>query len=180
MIEPGTPETSPRQWRDWAALTAACIALCACGDKGKAAAAPLPPELAEIRCPADHTAHATARFINARLTFVCLDRRRASDPQSLRCDPTSRPPVCEDAGSFHFTRTEDGAPHAGVPAKPGQAPAFDPSHRSYLMVNFFAKAPPGFEDEPDGAIWDEGTEMLPRQFTGESVMYCLKTASVLG
>jgi hypothetical protein len=147
---------------------------------------PLTLELAAIRCPADRSEHARVMFGNAELTFVCISKARADNPAMLRCDPTSRPLICEDAGSFLFTRSEDGAAYSGLapdPAKPSEAPTLETPHRSRLLVNFRNEQPgrPTFDavETPRSFLLVEGKELLPPQFTFVKGTLCDRETSVL-
>jgi hypothetical protein len=149
-------------------------------------APPLAPELAAIHCPKDQTAHARAMFGKAELTFVCINKKQADNPSMLRCDLTSRPLICEDAGSFVFTRSEDGAAYSGLAPDPGNlgaVPTLESPYRSRLIVNF-RKAPPNLPTfEAAETDWKfllaDGKDLLPPQFTFVKGTLCDRNAHVL-
>ncbi|MBL0142562.1 MAG: hypothetical protein IPP91_10810 [Betaproteobacteria bacterium] len=148
--------------------------------------APLAPELAAIKCPADRTEHASTKFGKAELTFVCISERLASTPHMLRCDLDSRPMVCEDAGTFVFSRSAEGKVYSGslpkfVQERESIAP--DAPHGSQLIVNF-RNAPPRtstFEEvETDWRfLLPEARDLLPPGFTFVKGALCDREATVL-
>ena len=156
----------PDAYRVW--LLALTALLGACNR-----APPLAPELAAIKCPPDRTQHARAMFGKAELTFVCVSKKQADNPASLRCDPTSRPVVCEDAGSYVFTRDNDGTVYAGFGALPANAGLGSSSDiertRSRLSVNFRNAPPKGRTFEEAETQWSfllpDAKQLLPPQFT---------------
>ena len=127
-------------------------------------------------------------FGKARLTFVCLSKERAARPEMLRCDPTSRPLVCEDAGSFLFSRGEDGLVYSGVAPRSLQSLAASTAtseapYRSRLLVNFY-NAPPSrstFEavETSRKFLLADGKDLLPPQFTFVKGTLCDRQATVL-
>ncbi len=163
-------------------MALAVAALSACHMAGDAPVVPLPPELAAIQCPADHAEHASAMFGNARLTFVCIDKKMAGTPSLLRCDPDSRPQLCEDTGTWIFYRSADGVVHSGVsadPTAPGGATA-----PSQLVVNFHPGPPrvPTFNavESEWYILIPRGQDLLPTGFTFVKGTQCDRLATVLG
>ncbi|APV52094.1 hypothetical protein BWI17_21935 [Betaproteobacteria bacterium GR16-43] len=138
---------------------------------------PLAPELQAIKCPADKPANASATFVNARITFVCISKALASSPHLLRCDLDSRPMICEDEGSMYFTRSTAGDIYGG-PAPKGVEIA------STLLVNF-RKGPPRtstFEEaETDWRfLLPGGTRLLSPPFNFAKGTLCDRASTVLG
>jgi hypothetical protein len=158
-------------------LPIALVTLAACGK----AAAPLAPELKEVRCPPGEEAHAAGQFAKARVTFLCLPPKLAEQPHLLRCDLESMPRICEDAGSLLYARTPSGLVRTGLP-KPGGAD--DGEGGSRLTVNFRAGPPKQSTFEPVETDWrfltDEGERLLPPGFKFVKGTLCDRRATVLG
>src|SRR4051812_10837792 len=95
----------------------ATTTLGACGKAPFASSAPLPSELASIRCPADRPEHAVGRIAGADVTFVCVGKEVAAKPSLLRCDLDSRPMVCEDAGMILLRHDAAGTVSASPPSR---------------------------------------------------------------
>lgn len=134
------------------------VTLAACG-KSKTQP-PLPRDLLEVVCPPGKTEYAAGAFAQARVTFLCIPRDLAQNPHLLRCDLESRPLVCDDEGSFVYTRTAAGKVWSGIPRA-----GADLANSSRLTVNF-RKGPPRqatFEEaETDWRfLHDDGKRLLP-------------------
>ena len=155
-------------------------ALSGCHMANDAPVVPLAPELAAIHCPADHAEHASAMFGKARLTFVCIDKTMAATPSLLRCDPDSRPKLCEDTGTLVFHRTADGVVHSGAsdPTVAGSASAV-----SQLIFNFHPGPPrvPTFDAIETNwrFLLPRGEDLLPDGFTFVKGTLCDRLATVL-
>jgi hypothetical protein len=146
--------------------------------------APLSPELQAIRCPVNRPAHASATFVNARITFVCIGPELADTPYLLKCDLTSHPMVCEEEGSLFFSRSPEGVVYAGpLPGEHKRDERDSLWGGSRLTVNF-RKGPPRtatFEEEETDwkfLIPRVGT-MLPSGFTLVKGTVCDRKATVL-
>lgn len=158
-------------------VLAACLG--ACGRP-----VPLDPELQAIRCPVNRPKHASATFVNARITFVCVSEELADSPYLLKCDLESHPMICEDDGSLLFSRSPEGVVYAGL--LPGEHRRSDPEALhggSRLTVNF-RKNPPRtstFEEEETDwkfVIPGVGTS-LPAGFTFVKGALCDRKSTVL-
>ncbi len=157
-----------------AVLAAAGIAGCG---KSKSAVS-LSPEFQAVRCLPGRTDSAAGAFAGARVTFLCIPKELADKPHLLRCDLESRPMICDDEGSFVYTRTEAGKVLAGIPRE-----GADLVRSTRLTVNF-RKGPPRqstFEEtETDWKfLTDEGKRYLPSGFTLVKGTLCDRNASVL-
>lgn len=138
----------------------------------------LSPELQAVRCPPGRLDSAAGAFVEARVTFLCIPKELADKPHLLRCDLESRPMICDDEGSFVFTRTEAGKVLAGIPRD-----AAELVRSTRLTVNF-RKGPPRqstFEEEETDwkFLTDDGKRYLPAGFTQVKGTLCDRNASVL-
>lgn len=161
------------------ALAAAAL-LAGCGRKPP----PLPAELKIVKCPTGRAEHAAGSFAKARVTFLCLDKSIADSPHLLRCDLESRPMICEDAGSFLYSRGADGAIYSGLlPGEYQRKPDGEPPRGSRLSVNFRPGPPPNATFEETETNWKfllaDGPSLLPRNFTFVKGVLCDRVASVL-
>jgi len=157
---------------------AACLGACS-------RPAPLSPELQAIRCPTNRPAHASATFVNARITFVCIAKELADAPHLLKCDLESLPMVCEDEGSLLFSRSPEGVVYAGL--LPGEHRRKDPEALyggSRLTVNFRKNAPRRSTFEEEETDWrfliPRVAPLLPGGFTLVKGTLCDRAATVLG
>jgi hypothetical protein len=163
------------------ALLAACclaLALAGCGKSGSKAKPALPPELQSVQCPPGRAEHAAGAFAGARVTFLCIPKALADNPALLRCDLESSPRICEDAGSFIYSRTESGKVMAGIPRE-----GADLVRSTRLTVNF-RKDPPRertFEEEETDwkFLTGDGKRYLPAGFTLEKGTLCDRSATAL-
>ena len=167
------PPTRPLAF---AALLLLAALLAGCG-KPKSAVS-LPPELKAVQCPPGRDESAAGAFADARVTFLCIPKELADKPHLLRCDLESRPMICEDAGSFVYTRTEAGKVLSGIPRDGASL-----LRSTRLTVNF-RKDPPRqstFEEvETDWKfLTDEGKRHLAPGFTLVKGTLCDRNASVL-
>lgn len=138
----------------------------------------LAPELQAVQCPPGRPANAAGAFAGARVTFLCIPKDLADKPHLLRCDLESRPMICDDEGSFVYTRTESGKVLSGIPRE-----GADLVRSTRLTVNF-RKGPPRqstFEEvETDWKfLTDDGKRFLPAGFTMAKGTLCDRNASVL-
>lgn len=138
----------------------------------------LSPELQAVRCPPGRLDSAAGAFAEARVTFLCIPKELADKPHLLRCDLESRPMICDDEGSFVYTRTEAGKVLAGIPRD-----AAELVRSTRLTVNF-RKGPPRqstFEEEETDwkFLTDDGKRYLPAGFTQVKGTLCDRNASVL-
>jgi hypothetical protein len=163
-----------------AALSLFALALASCSREP-----PLAPELQAVRCPVNRTAHASATFAKARITFVCLGKEMADAPHLLRCDLESRPMVCEDDGMLLFSRGPGGEVYAGPGPKEFRDMAGAPGTYggSELRVRF-TNAPERITDlEEEETDWKfllrGGRNLLPPGFTLVRGVVCDRGASVL-
>lgn len=164
-----------------AATLALAAGLAACGK----APQPLAPELQAVRCPASRTAHASASFAQGRVTFVCLAPEMADSPHLLRCDLTSRPMICEDAGNLVFSRTPQGAVYPTYfPAGKREMDLATMTGGSRLTVNFRDGPPrtPTFEETEDDwhFLMPEAGRLLPAGFTLVKGARCDRAVRSLG
>jgi len=163
------------------ALLGLVASLCTCSRP-----APLAPELKAIICPTNRPAHASATFAKARITFPCISQELADSPHLLRCDLESRPMICEDDGSFMFSRNAKGDVYVGplpeeLRRKDASAP--DLTGASRLSVNF-RKSPPRTETfEEAETEWafllPDGQALLPGGFTFVKGTLCSRQATPL-
>ncbi len=163
----------------------AALALLAAGLAGCSRPAPLDPELKAVRCPVNRPEHASATFVNARVTFLCLAKELAEAPHLLKCDLESRPMICEDEGSLLLSRSADGVVYGGL--LPGERRREDPQSLhggSRLTVNFRKNPPRTSTFEEEETDWRfliprVGT-MLPARFEYVKGTLCDRKATVLG
>ncbi len=138
----------------------------------------LAPELQAVRCPPGRPESAAGAFAEARVTFLCIPKDLADRPHLLRCDLESRPMVCDDEGSFVYTRTEAGRVLAGIPRDGAEL-----VRSTRLTVNFRKDPPrqPTFEEEETDwkFLTDDGKRYLPAGFTQVKGTLCDRNASVL-
>lgn len=138
----------------------------------------LSPELQAVRCPPGRPESAAGAFADVRVTFLCIPKELADKPHLLRCDLESRPMICDDEGSFVYTRTEAGKVLAGIPRDAAELV------RSTRFTVNFRKGPPRqstFEEEETDwkFLTDDGKRYLPAGFTQVKGTLCDRNASVL-
>jgi hypothetical protein len=124
-------------------------------------------------------------FGKAQLTFVCIPERLAQTPHMLRCDLDSRPMICEDAGTFVFSRNAEGKVYASsVPTLLRQPDASVSMQGSRLIVNFHSGPPRTATFEEVETDWrfliEDAKDLLPRGFTFVKGALCDRNATVLG
>lgn len=162
-----------------AALLLVPVALCASGCGKPKSAVTLGPELRAVQCPPGRSDHAAGSFAAARVTFLCIPKHLADEPHLLRCDLESRPMICDDEGSFVYTRTAAGKVLAGIPRDDA-----DLAGSTRLTVNFRKDPPRGKTFDEEETDWrflmDDGKRLLPPGFTFEKGTLCDRNATVLG
>ena len=138
----------------------------------------LAPELQAVQCPPGRPESAAGAFANARVTFLCIPKELADKPYLLRCDLESRPMICDDEGSFVYTRTQSGKVLAGIPREDA-----DLVRSTRLTINFHKGPPRQATFEQAETDWkfltDDGRRYLPAGFTLVKGTLCDRNASVL-
>jgi len=163
------------------ATISAFTALCACDSKP-----PVIPLLVEVQCPADRAEHAVGKFGKAEITFVCIDKKLASNPDLLRCDLESRPMICEDAGGIYLNRRVDGkvffGPAVAVPENADEDVESE-YYGSTLIVNFHAGPPRTQTFDAVATNWKfllpDAEALLPKGFTFVKGTLCDIRSTVL-
>ncbi len=167
---------SPIRLLPLAALILLATLVAGCG-KSKSAVQ-LPAELKAVQCPPGRAESAAGAFADARVTFLCIPKELADKPHLLRCDLESSPMVCEDAGSFVFSRSEAGKVVSGIPRD-----GADLLRSTRLTVNFRKDPPRQATFEEAETDWkfltDEGKRHLGAGFTLVKGTLCDRNASVL-
>jgi hypothetical protein len=150
--------------------------------------APLPPELAAIECPAGQEEYAQGKFGNAKVMFVCIDKKLASKPELLRCDTDSIPLVCRDEGSILLARDSEMQVYSGTivaidDIRRPEDEKTDPDRRiAHVIIGFSAKpfTPTVNQDESAYEFELSGIEALPPSgFTYTDHRLCDRLATPL-
>jgi hypothetical protein len=149
---------------------------------------PLDPQLQAVKCPAGEDAHASATFVKAKITFLCITKELAGAPHLLRCDRTSRPLVCEDAGGLYYSVGADGTVYVG-PSPEMRKRFADPradvnlTGTSYMTVNFHTGPPRTRTFDEAETPWrfliPDGKELLPSRYKFVKGTLCDRQATVL-
>lgn len=161
-----------------------CLVLPACHRES-----PLPTDLAAVKCwePEDNF-YARVPFGQAKVTYLCAPKQRAANPELLKCDPDSRPLICEDKGVIMLSRTPKGhvyAVNGGLADKLDKREVSETSdatgYASELALSFSVT-----DDWHELKMYeeyfefDEAKEYLPILFDVKEGVLCHRYASWLG